>query len=89
MDPAVSQMYAACRLVHSRYPCISVCISIERLGSYLQYDDVENVVTVEMTYMIDEMHCGYGTLRTTEVRMLHRVSQRVCSVVSAAFEVTH
>ena len=38
--------------------------------------------------MIDEMPCGYGTLRTTAVRIWHQVSYRVCAEVSAALEVS-
>jgi len=41
------------------------------------------------TNMIDEMPCGYGTLRTTGVRIWHQVSRRACAEVSAALEVSH
>ena len=38
--------------------------------------------------MIDEMTCGYGTVRTTGVRIRHQVSRRACTEVLAAFEVS-
>jgi len=38
--------------------------------------------------MIDEMPCGYGTLRTPGVRIWHQVSHRACAEVSAALEVS-
>jgi len=37
----------------------------------MPYYDVANLVTVTKTNMIDEMPCGYGTLRTTGVRIQH------------------
>jgi len=40
------------------------------------YYDVVNHVTVTKTNMIDEIPCGYGTLRTTGVRIWHQVSRR-------------
>jgi hypothetical protein len=42
----------------------------------MPYYDVANLVTVTKTNMIDEMPCGYGTLRTTGVRIRHQVSRR-------------
>ena len=38
--------------------------------------------------MIDELPCGCGTLRNTDVRMWHQVSCRACAVVPAALEVS-
>jgi len=40
------------------------------------YYDVANLVTVRKISMIDEMPWGYGTLRTTGVRIRHQVSRR-------------
>ena len=37
----------------------------------MPYYDVANLVTVTKTNLIHEMHCGYGTLRTTAVRIRH------------------
>jgi hypothetical protein len=42
----------------------------------MPYYDVANLVTVTKTNMIDEMPCGYGTLRTTGVRMRNQVTHR-------------
>jgi len=42
----------------------------------MPYYDVGNLVTVTKTNMIDEMPCGYGTLRTTGVRIRNQVSCR-------------
>ena len=42
----------------------------------MPYYDVANLVTVRKTNMIDEMSCGYGTQRTTGVRICHHVSHR-------------
>jgi len=42
----------------------------------MSYYNVTNLVTVTKTNMIDEMHCGYGTLQTTGVRIWHQVSRR-------------
>jgi hypothetical protein len=42
----------------------------------MPYYDVANPVTVTKTNMIDDMPCGYGTLRTTGVRIRHQVSRR-------------
>jgi hypothetical protein len=39
----------------------------------MPYYDVANLVTVTKTNMIDEMPCGYGTQRTTGVRIWHQV----------------
>jgi hypothetical protein len=54
----------------------------------MPYYAVANLVTVTKTIMIDEMPCGYGTLRTTGVRIWHQVSHRACAEVSAALEVS-
>jgi len=86
--PGVSQIHSAHRWVHLRYPCISVCICIERLELYMPYYNVANVVTVTKTNMIDEMPCGHGTLRTTGVRISHQLTRRACAEVSAAPEVS-
>jgi hypothetical protein len=50
----------------------------------MPYYDEANLVTVTTTNMIDEIPCGCGTLRTTGVRIWHRVSRRACAEVSAA-----
>jgi len=42
----------------------------------MPYYDVVNLVTVSKTNMIDELPCGYGTLRTTGVRIQYQVSSR-------------
>jgi len=42
----------------------------------MPYYDVANLVTVTKTNMINEMCCGYGTLKTTGVRIWHQVSRR-------------
>jgi len=42
----------------------------------MPYYDVVNLVTVTKTNMIDEMPCGYGTLKTTGVRIRRQVSRR-------------
>jgi len=39
--------------------------------------------------MINEMPCGYGTIRTTGVRIRHQVSRWACAEVSAAFKVSN
>jgi hypothetical protein len=36
---------------------------------------VANLVAVTTTIMIDEMSCGHGTLRTSAVRIWHKVSR--------------
>jgi hypothetical protein len=41
----------------------------------MPYYDVTNLVTVTKTKTIDEMPSGYGTLRTTGVRIRHEVSR--------------
>jgi hypothetical protein len=41
----------------------------------MPYYDVANLVTVTKTNMINEMPCGYGTLRTTGVRIQNQVSR--------------
>jgi hypothetical protein len=53
------------------------------------YYDVPNLVTVRMTNKIDEMPCGYRTLRTTGVRKWHEGSRRACAEISSALEVSH
>jgi hypothetical protein len=42
----------------------------------MPYYDVANLVTVTKTNMIDKMPCGYGTLRTTGVKIRNQVSHR-------------
>jgi hypothetical protein len=42
----------------------------------MPYYDVANLVIVTKTNMIDEMLGGYGTLRTTGVRIRHQVARR-------------
>jgi len=42
----------------------------------MPYYNVVNLVTVTKTNMTDETPCGYGTLRTTAVRIRHQVSRR-------------
>jgi hypothetical protein len=42
----------------------------------MPYYDVANLVTVTKTNMIDVMPCGYGTLRSTGVRIRNQVSRR-------------
>jgi len=54
----------------------------------MAYYDVANLATVTKTNIIDEMPCGYGTLRTTGVRIRHQVSHRACADVPAALEVS-
>jgi hypothetical protein len=54
----------------------------------MAYYDVANLVTVTKTNIIDEISCGYGTLRTPGVRIWHQVSLRGCAEVSAALEVS-
>jgi hypothetical protein len=62
--------------MHLHYSYISEYIDIERLRTYMPYYDVANLVTVAKTNMIDEMPCGYGTLRYTGVRIRYKVSRR-------------
>jgi hypothetical protein len=50
----------------------------------MPYYDVGNLVTVTKTNMIDEMPCGYETLRSSGVRILHQVSCRPAAEVSGA-----
>jgi len=76
IDPGVSEIYTACRWFHPRFYCISKCIYIEWLWQYMPDWDVASLVTVTKTKIIDEMPCGYGTLRTTGVRIRHQVSLR-------------
>ena len=46
----------------------------------MRYDSVVNFVTVTKRHMLEELPGGYGTLRTTGVRiwhiLLHRAGQR-------------
>ena len=42
----------------------------------MRYYDIANLVTITKMNMIDEMPCGYGTLRTTAVRVQHQLSRR-------------
>jgi hypothetical protein len=42
----------------------------------MPYYDEAHLVTVTKTNMIDEIPCGYGTLRSTTVRIRHQVSRR-------------
>jgi hypothetical protein len=67
---------------------LSPYVCIERLRNYMRYHDVANLVTVTKTHMIDEMLCGYRTLKTTGVKISHRISRRACAAVSAALEVS-
>jgi hypothetical protein len=54
----------------------------------MPYYDVANVVSVTKNNMINEMPCGYETLKTTGVKIWHQVSRRACAAVSAAPEVS-
>jgi hypothetical protein len=54
----------------------------------MPYYDVANVVSVTKTNMINEMPCGYETLKTTGVKIWHQVTRRASAAVSAAFEVS-
>jgi len=49
----------------------------------MAYYDVANLVTLTKTNMIDEMRCGYGTLRTPGVRIRYQVSCRPAQVSAA------
>jgi len=62
---------------------------MERLRYYMPYYKWSNLVTVTKTNMIDEVHCGYGTVEITGVRIWHQVSCRACPEVTAALEVSH
>jgi hypothetical protein len=44
---------------------------MERLEDCMPYNDVTNLVMITKMKMIDDMACGYGTLRITAVRRLH------------------
>jgi hypothetical protein len=55
----------------------------------MPYYDVANIVRVTKTNMINEMPCGYETLKTTGVKIWHQVSHRAFAVVSAALEVSN
>jgi hypothetical protein len=50
----------------------------------MPYYAVGNLVTVSKTNMIDELPCGYGTLRSRGVRILHQVSYRPVAEVTGA-----
>jgi len=52
----------------------------------MPYYDVANLVTVTKANMINQMTGGYGTLRSTGVRIWHHVSHRACAEVSAALK---
>jgi hypothetical protein len=41
----------------------------------MPYYDIVNLGTIRKTNIIDEMPCGYGTLRTTGMRIRHQVSR--------------
>jgi len=71
--PGSAQYIPLCS-VHLCYPCISVCIYINRLRWYMPYCNVWNLVTVTKTNTINKMPSGCGTLRTTTVRMQHSPS---------------
>jgi len=54
-----------------------VCISIDLERYCMPYYDVANHhIIVTKTDMIDKLTCGFGTLRTTAVRIQHQVSCR-------------
>jgi hypothetical protein len=55
----------------------------------MTYYDGANLATVTKYNMIDEGPCGYGTLRTTGIRIWHQVSHRACAEVSSFLEVSH
>ena len=42
----------------------------------MPYDDVTDLVAVTKTNVIDELRCGYVTLRTTADRIWHQLSYR-------------
>jgi len=77
-------------------------IYIERLRYYLPYYYVTNFVTVIMANVINEIPCGYGTVRTTAMReygtrsptercrdlSCSRCLAQPCAEVLAAFKVT-
>jgi hypothetical protein len=50
----------------------------------MPYYDVANLVTVAKTNMIDEMPCGYGTLRTTGENMVPSLPQSLCRGLSSS-----
>jgi len=78
--PGVFQIYtSSCRWVHLRYPCIPVCIYIERVTQYMPYHDEANLVTVTKTNIIDKMSCCCGMLRTAAVGIWHQVFRRACA----------
>jgi hypothetical protein len=54
----------------------------------MPYYDIVNLVTVTKTNMIDEMPCGYGTLRAAGVRLRHQDS-RLPALVSAASKINY
>jgi len=55
----------------------------------MPYYNVANLLTITKTNMINEMPCGYWTLRTTGVRIWHQVSRRAHAEVSAALKLSH
>jgi len=69
-----------CSYEYARLPSaarLTICIYIKRNKSCMPYYDVANLVSVTKMNMIDEMPCGYGTLRTTTtVRVWYIVSHR-------------
>jgi hypothetical protein len=54
----------------------------------MPYYDVANLVTLTKTNLIHEMPCGYGTLRTTAVRIWHYASHRAAQRSQAALKVS-
>jgi hypothetical protein len=54
----------------------------------MPYYDIANLVTPKKTNLIDEMTCGYGTLRTTVVRIPHYVSHTAAQRSQAALKVS-
>jgi len=55
----------------------------------MPYYDVANLGTLTKTNMINEMPCGYRTLRTAGVTIWHQDFCRVCAEVPADSEVSH
>jgi hypothetical protein len=51
--------------------------------------DVAIRVSITKANMINEMLCGYGTLRTTVVRIWLHVSRSVCAEVLSVLKVSH
>jgi hypothetical protein len=50
INPGVFEIYTACFWIHLCYPCISICIYIVGLRSYMPYYDVANLGTVTDQY---------------------------------------